>query len=390
MNTLRTPPLCSPVRLNRRRLLASAVALPWLGLSTTLRAQEPALKICQSTALSGPLGDLGSALHLGAKAAFASINAKGGIHGRQIVLQTLDDGYEVPRAMANLNTFLADRDCFALYNCFGTPMVGAMLPKVQETGIPFFAPYTGAQVCRIPGARNIFNVRASYAEEAEKAVQHLATIGIRRIAVVYQNNSFGKEVFAGAQLAMEQAKLPGAITATVENDASDAGTAARKLGDSNPEAVLIGLAGKPALEFVKAFRALRQGVSLYALSVLGTSANVKALGANGTGMAISQVVPLPTNVITPVVRDFQQALKALETPVEPSHLALEGYINARVFMDALQRAGKNPTRGAFIDATWALKKIDLGGFEIHATVPERNASRFVELTMVGRDGRFLR
>ena len=128
------------------------MALPWLGLST-VSAQEATLKICQSTALTGPLGDLGTALQLGAKAAFDTINAKGGIHGRQIVLQTLDDGYEIPRAMANLNTFLADRDCFALFNCFGTPLVGAMLPKVQETGIPFFAPYTGGQVCRIPGAR---------------------------------------------------------------------------------------------------------------------------------------------------------------------------------------------------------------------------------------------
>lgn len=376
--------------LTRRRLLASAIALPWLGGASLAGAQEGPLKICQSTALTGPLGDLGSAMHQGAKAAFAVANARGGVLGRRIELEALDDGYEIPRALANVERFLADKDCFALFNCMGTPMVEAMLPKVLESGIPFFAPFTGGQLSRVPGARNVFNIRASYAEEAEKCVQHLATLGIRRISVVYQNNTFGKEVFAGAQMAMERAKLPNAVTATVENDASDAGAAARKLAESNPEAVLIGLAGKPALEFVKAFRPLRTGVSLYALSVLGTSANVKALGAHATGMAISQVVPLPTNVITPVVRDFHQAIKALDTPIEPSHLALEGYINARVFIDALQRAGKNPTRAAFIDATWSLKKMDLGGFDIHATTPERNASRFVELTMVGRDGRFLR
>lgn len=390
MNHLRTPPLRSTMLPARRRLLAHAIALPWLGLAPTLRAQEAPLKICQSTALSGPLGDLGTAMHQGAKAAFAVVNARGGVHGRKIELQVQDDGYDITRAVANVDQFLADKDCFALFNCMGTPMVEAVLPKVLESGIPFFAPFTGGQLSRIPGARNVFNIRASYAEEAEKAVQHLATLGIRRISVVYQNNTFGKEVFAGAQLAMDRAKLPGVITATVENDASDAGSAARKLADSNPEAVLIGLAGKPALEFVKAFRTLRVGVSLYALSVLGTSANVKALGTHSTGLAISQVVPLPTNVITPVVREFQQALKSLDVPVEPSHLALEGYINARVFIDALQRAGKNPTRAAFIDATWSLKKMDLGGFEINASIPERNASRFVELTMVGRDGRFLR
>jgi len=376
--------------LARRKLLAGAAALPWLGLVPGAWAQDTTLKICQSTALTGPLGDLGSAMHQGARAAFAVVNARGGVHGRKVELEALDDGYEIPRARANVDKFLADKDCFALFNCMGTPMVEAMLPKVLESGMPFFAPFTGGQLSRVPGARNVFNIRASYAEEAEKAVQHLATIGIRRISVVYQNNTFGKEVFAGAQMAMERAKLPNAVTATVENDASDAGNAARKLAENNPEAVLVGLAGKPALEFVRAFRPLRQGVSIYALSVLGTSANIKALGAHATGMAISQVVPLPTNVITPVVRDFQQALKALDTPVEPSHLALEGYINARVFIDALQRAGKNPTRAAFIDATWSLKKIDLGGFDINASTPERNASRFVELTLVGRDGRFLR
>jgi ABC-type branched-subunit amino acid transport system substrate-binding protein len=101
-------------------------------------------------------------------------------------------------------------------------------------------------------------------------------------------------------------------------------------------------------------------------------------------------VPLPSNVVTPVVRDFQAAWKASGATAEPSHLALEGYINARVFAEALQRAGRNPTRAAFIDATWNLKKWDLGGFEINATTPDRNASRFVELTLVGRDGRFIR
>ena len=376
--------------MNRRRVLASAaIALPWLAAHDSL-AQEAPLKLCQSTALTGPLGDLGTALHQGAVAAFAAINAKGGIHGRQIQLQTLDDGYEVPRALANLDQFLADKDCFALFNCMGTPMVEAMLPKVKESGIPFFAPFTGGQLSRIPGVRNVFNIRASYAEEAEKCIQHLATLGIQHIAIAHQNNVFGKEVLTGARAAMERAKLPDGRIATVENNASDAAAAAQKIAEANPEAVLLGLAGKPALEFVKAFRTLRPGVTLYALSVLGTAANVKALGSHATGLVVSQVMPLPSNAIIPVVRDFQAAWKATDTQMEPSHLALEGYINARVFAEALQRAGKNPARAAFIDATWSLRKMDLGGFEINASTPERNASRFVELTLVNRQGRFVR
>lgn len=376
-------------RLGRRQLIAAAAALPFAGLAGRARAQDGAIRIAQSTALTGPLGDLGSAMHQGAKAAFAGINARGGVHGRTIDLVTQDDAYEVPKALANVEQFLADREVFALFNCMGTPMIDAMLPKVVDSGIPFFAPFTGAQLSRTK-ARSVFNIRASYADEAEKLVQHLSTIGIQRIGIVYQNNSFGKEVFASAKQSMDRLKLPEAVTVTVENNASDAGSAAAKLAAGHLEAVVIGLAGKPTLEFVKAFRALKRGVTLYALSVMGTPATVKALGADATGMAISQVVPLPSNVVMPVVRDFQAAWKASGATAEPSHLALEGYINARVFAEALQRAGRNPTRAAFIEASWNLKKWDLGGFEVSASTPERNASRFVELTLVGRDGRFIR
>ena len=208
--------------------------------------------------------------------------------------------------------------------------------------------------------------------------------------MAHQANTFGREVLASVQQAMAQLKLPDATIATVQDDASDALTSAKALAASNAEAVIVGLAGKPALQFLKAFRPLRRGVNVYALSVLGTTASVKALGADATGMVVSQVVPLPNNAAAPVVREFQQAWKAAGASAEPSHLALEGYINARVFAEALQRAGSNPTRASFTHATWELKRLDLGGFEINASVPERSASRFVELTMVAPGGRFIR
>ena len=376
--------------LSRRTLLAgtAAVALPWLQAGSA-NAQESQIVLGQSTDLTGPLGELGSAMHQGAQAAFAAVNARGGIQGRSIVLNTLDDQYDVQKGLANVKQLMADPNTFALFNCMGTANVEAMLPMVLESGIPFFAPFTGAQLSRVP-QRNVFNIRASYAEEAEKLVQHLNTLGIKRIAIAYQANSFGKEVFNATQRSMAKPGLPDGPSATVENNASDAATAAAKIAQAQPEAVLIGLAGKPAMEFVKSFRALRRGTSLYGLSVLGTSANIAALGADGVGMALTQVMPLPTNPVVPVSREFMQAWKAIGAKAEPSHLALEGYINARVFCEALQRAGKNPTRASFIDATWSLRKLDLGGFEVHATEPGRNASRFVELTLVGRDGKYVR
>ena len=379
------------VHPDRRRVLGAALALPWWGVCTGARAASSTpVRIGQSIALTGPLSDLGLAMHQGAQVAFAALNARGGVNGRPIELTTLDDGYEVARAVDNVDQLLAQPDCLALFNCMGTAMVAAVLPRVLQTGMPLFAPFTGAQLARIKGARNVFNIRASYADEAQKVVQHLHTLGIQRIAVAHQANTFGREVLASVQQAMAQLKLPDATIATVQDDASDALTSAKALAASNAEAVIVGLAGKPALQFLKAFRPLRRGVNVYALSVLGTTASVKALGADATGMVVSQVVPLPTNAAAPVVREFQQAWKAAGASAEPSHLALEGYINARVFAEALQRAGSNPTRASFINATWELKRLDLGGFEINASVPERSASRFVELTLVGPGGRFIR
>jgi branched-chain amino acid transport system substrate-binding protein len=388
--TLKTGSRPPAGHLARRRMLGALAAIP-VALYGPARAQDNGpVRIAQSIALSGPLGELGQAMHQGAKACFAGINARGGVNGRPIELTVADDGYDVKRALGNVKGFIDDKSNFALFNCMGTPMIEAMLPQVIESGMPFFAPFSGALSARPANARNVFNIRASYADEAEQLVQHLATIGIRRIAIVYQNNSFGKEVFDATQRSMIKHKLEATATVTVENNASDAGPAAEKIATSNPEAVLVGLAGKPTIDFVRAIRAQRKGLSLYALSIMGAAATLKAMGEDATGIAVSQVVPLPGNTVVPMVREFQQAWKAAGVALEPSHLALEGYINARVFAEALRRAGKNPTRTAFIDSTWNLKRYDLGGFEVSFSDSARNASRFVELTMVSRDGRFIR
>jgi branched-chain amino acid transport system substrate-binding protein len=377
--------------ISRRRALASlactSLAAPWTAWAAE-EAQGP-VKISQSIALSGPLGDLGQAMHQGAQVCFAAVNAQGGVNGRKIVLETLDDGYDVKRAVANVGTFLGNKDTFALFNCMGTPMIEAMLPQVVESGIPFFAPFTGAKLARPKGVRNILNIRASYSDEAEQMVQHLTTIGIKRIGIAYQNNAFGKEVFDSVHAAMQKQQLNPLGTVTVESNGSDAATASSKLVQVEPETVIVVLAGKPALDFIKAFRSQRRGVPLYAFSVMGAAATLRAIGDDAVGVAVTQVVPSPGSPAVAVVRDFHAAWKAAEAKLEPSHLALEGYINARVFIEALKKTGRNLTRERFIDSTWALKRTDLGGFDVAFSEPGKGASRFVELTMLGRGGRFV-
>jgi ABC-type branched-subunit amino acid transport system substrate-binding protein len=377
---------------HRRQFLAQLTALT-AGCATAHRsfgARADTVRLGQSVALTGPLAELGQALHTGSQAAFNAVNAKGGVNGRRIELVVQDDGYDVKRSLANVKGFLGDSSMFGLFGCMGTPMIEAMLPLLRDTEVPCFAPLTGAMLARPADMRNVMNIRASYPEETRRLIQHLATIGIRRIGVAYQNNAFGKEVHKAAVEAAQTYHVTIIVSASIENSAADAGAAAAQIAAKQPEAIFLGLAGKPTIEFVRSIKRARSGAPLYALSVMGSAATLQALKDDAVGLAMSQVVPLPSNSVVPLVREFGQAWAALGTKLEPSHTALEGYINARVFAEALRRAGPTASRAQFIQAVWALKQYDLGGFQVGFDQPGRNASRFIELTMVSRDGRFIR
>lgn len=376
----------------RRRFLArvTALAAGCASARHVFAATADAVRLGQSVALSGPLAELGQALHQGAMAGFQSVNAKGGVHGRRIELVAQDDGYDVKRSLANVKGFLDDGSIFGLFGCMGTPMIEAMLPLLRDTEVPCFAPLTGATSARPSDMRNVANIRASYPEETRRLIQHLATIGLRNIGVAYQNNAFGKEVHKAAVDAAQTYGVKIVAAASVENSGADAGQAAVQIAARQPEAVFLGLAGKPTIEFVRSIKRARSGAPLYALSVMGSATTLQALKEDAVGLAMSQVVPLPSNAVLPVVRDFLQAWSALDTKLGASHTALEGYINARVFAEVLRRAGPAASRAQFIQAVWALKQYDLGGFQVGFDQPGRNASRFIELTMVSRDGRFIR
>jgi len=378
--------------MSRRRMLAHGAALAAATAAPWVRAQaaDDVVRLGQTVALSGPLADIGAAMHRGSKVCFEAVNAQGGVHGRRIELLARDDGYDVKRALENVQGFLKDDSIFGLFSCMGTPIIEGMLPLIRNTDVPCFSPLTGASSARPADMRNVINLRASYPEEAERLVEHLSTISLKRIAIAYQNNSFGKEVLQGAEAAMQRYHVQKVAVASIQNDASDAAAAARTIAAANPEAVLLGLAGKPTVGFVKAIRAERRGMPLYALSTMGSAATLTALGEEGVGIAVSQVVPMPNNQVVPVVRDFTTAWRTKQSDIQPSHLALEGYINARVFVEAMRRAGRNLTRKAFLDAAWSIKRLDIGGFDINFQQPGRNASRFIELTMIGRNGRFIR
>lgn len=377
-------------RISRRGILVSACSsiagLARADLAPGVSGDR--ISIGQTVALTGPFGDLGSELVRGAEACFRSTNASGGIHGRKLELVSKDDEYKVTRAVENAKAFVESGSVFCLFNSFGTPTNEALLPLLEKAGVPLFAPYSGALSLRASTLKGVVNIRASYPDEAEHLVRHLHTTGIRNIAVVYQNNSFGREILQGAIESMEKRGLKASWTASIEPDASNAEDVAKKAIAAKPEALLLAIAGKSTIAVIKTVNAARSGIQLYALSVLATAANLRALEGYGRGVVVTQVVPFPSSTL-PIARSYREAMRAAGN-ADLNHLSFEGFLNARVLVEALRQAGRNVTRQSFLAAVGAMKQLDLGGLSLWFGNGAASASRFVELTMIDSSGRLIK
>ena len=343
--------------------------------------------IGQSAALSGPAEELGKEMKSGAEAYFDAINKSGGINGRKIKLISLDDGYEPDKAAANTKKLIAEDKVLALFGFVGTPTSNAALPIFTEAKVPFIGAFTGAQSLREPFNRYVFNVRASYFDETEQIVGHLVQQGIKKIAIFYQNDAYGKAGLAGVERAMKGRMLTIAATATVERNTTDVTAAVAALAKSNTDAVIMISAYKSCAAFIKAMKVAGGFQQFWNVSFVGSKALSKELGDEGRGVQISQVVPFPWSDLNPIVRDYQRRIGDAQ---KYSFTSLEGYIAAKVLVEGLKRAGKNPTRESLIDGLASLGKVDLGGFTVNYTPTNHNGSSFVDLTIISRGGTFKR
>ena len=359
-------------------------------LSQTAIAQgvtADTILIGQSAALSGPAQELGKEMKSGAEAYFDVINKSGGVNGRKIRLVSLDDGYEPDKAAANTKKLITEDKVLALFGYVGTPTSNAALPIFSEAKVPFVGAFTGAQSLREPFNRYVFNVRASYFDETEDIVGHLVQQGIKRIAVFYQNDAYGKAGLAGVERAMKKRMLDIAATATVERNTTDVATAVGTLAKSKTDAIIMISAYKSCAAFIKAMKLAGGYQQFWNVSFVGSKALSNELGDEGRGVQISQVVPFPWSDVNPIVRDYQ---KRIGGPEKYSFTSLEGYIAAKVLVEGLKRAGKNPTRESLVDGLASMGKVDLGGFTVTYTPTNHNGSSFIDLTIISRGGTFKR
>ncbi len=343
--------------------------------------------IGQSAAQSGPAQELGKEMKSGAEAYFDAIHKAGGVNGRKIKLVSLDDGYEPDKAAANTKKLINEEKVLALFGYVGTPTSNAALPIFTEAKVPFVGAFTGAQSLREPFNRYIFNVRASYFDETEEIVGHLARQGIKKIAVFYQNDAYGKAGLAGVERAMKKRMLDIVATATVERNTVDVAAAVATLSKSSANAIIMISAYKSCAAFIKATKSTGSLQQFWNVSFVGSKALSKELGEGGRGVQISQVMPFPWSASLPVVHDYQNHIGG---PDNYSFTSLEGYIAAKILVEGLKRAGKNPTRESLVDGLASMGKFDLGGFTVNYSPAHHNGSTFVDLTIISKGGAFKR
>lgn len=380
--------------MQRRRclslLLPGAVAAAWpaLGAAQTAGGSDARIVLGQSAPFSGPAAQLGVQFHLGAQMVFEAINERGGVNGRRIELRRLDDGYEPERCAANTRQLLRD-EVFALFGYIGTPTSLAALPLATDAKVPFFAPFTGAQALRDPFNRYAVHVRASYNDETAAIVKQLTSIGIRRIAVFYQNDSYGQAGLSGVQLALKASDLEPVATGTVERNSTDVDAALKAIMAARPEAIVQISAYKSCATFIRRARQMGFAGNFYNVSFVGTQALMDELGAVAKGVVVSQVMPFPYSPVSPIASDFLAALKG-RAGMQPNYSAMEGFVAARVFVEALRRSGNAPTRENFINAVQGMRDVQLGGFAVDYGPRKNTGSRFVELTLLTENGRVRR
>jgi branched-chain amino acid transport system substrate-binding protein len=343
----------------------------------------------QAAVFSGPAAQLGIQMRNGIKAYLDHVNAQGGVHGRKIELVTEDDRYETQVAPVASRKLIEEHKVFALLGYVGTPTGVAHLPVVNQAKVPLVGMFTGAEVLRVPFSRYIFHVRASYYDETEKIVEQIVSIGGKNIAVFYQNDAYGLAGLTGTEIAMKKRNMQISTKATVERNTIKVENAVKTIHAMKPDAVVMISAYTSIAEFVRQMRKAGSGATFYNVSFVGSKALADALGKEGVGVAISQVVPFPWGTGVPVVKEYQQlAKKAGFTDYNFS--ALEGFLSAKVLVEGLRRTGRNLTRERFISTMEAMGDVDLGGFYVGYSPTNRAGSKFVDLTIIGRQGRFLR
>ena len=350
---------------------------------------EDSVLFGQSAAFSGPAEELGKNMRLGIEAAFAEANRNGGVAGRRLDLVSLDDSYEPEAAVTNTQQLIDSDGVFALIGEVGTPTSRSATPVAAASQVPFIAPFTGAAFLRDPEWRNIVNLRSSYNQETEEIVARLvADKGVERIAVMFQDDSFGRAGYRGVLAALERRDMEPVAIGLYPRNTTAVRTAFLDLRRGNPEAVVLVGAYTPVAALISWARQLGEDWTFVTISFVGSNALAEELGPVGDGVFVTQVVPFPTDDSLPVVSSYLSALSAHDPGAVPGFVSLEGYLAGRLAVVGLERCGRDLTRTCFLSEILEGDPVDIDGFELSFGTGDTQGSDAVFLTVI-RDGRYV-
>jgi branched-chain amino acid transport system substrate-binding protein len=380
--------MTSPTRhltLYRRSVLATIAGA--LVLPSVSHAQKSPLVVGQSAPLSGTMAPTMSGVLAGEQMAFDEINRKGGVGGRPVKLMILDDAFDPKRTLDNAHQLVEQHDAIALFGIAGTAQTAAVLPYIVEKRVPLISVYSGSPALRARPNPYLFTTQASYADELVKMTRNLMAVQSTRIAIVYQDNEFGRLLLPLAEKIITGEGATVAATRALAANGSDATAAAQSLAANRPQAVIMLVAGPAVVAYMRAHK-IASGVAVYTLSLSVGSAILKALGDDARGLAMSRATPYPWSPTTNLARNFNQLMERQGKPVDYDHYV--GYINARILIEGLRQAGKTPTPESLTQSMEKLNKLDLGGYSLSYSPQNHHGSNFVEITVVGPRGNFMR
>ena len=322
---------------------------------------DKGILIGMSNALGGPASALGTGMKTGASVYFNKVNEAGGVDGRKIKLISYDDGYEPDKAVANTRRLIEEDKVFALFGYVGTPTSSAVMPIFSKAQVPYIAPFSGAEILRIPINKYLFNVRASYFDETEAMVEHLTKdLGVKKIGVFVQADAFGDAGRAGVMRALRKRNMAMTGDAKFQRNTEDVEEGLESLIQAKPEAVILVGPYKPCAAFIKKAKIRGFKPKFLNLSFVGTEALIKELGESGEGVIVTQVMPNPDDSTLAVVKQYLADMKAAGHP--PDYTSLEGYVGAAVMVEALKKS--HPLNRPTFLASFEQLNAKMGGLDI--------------------------
>jgi ABC-type branched-subunit amino acid transport system substrate-binding protein len=359
-----------------------------LGLCITASAGAQIL-IGQTSGFTGAVAAGVKEVSDGARLYIDATNAKGGVNGQAIEIVAMDDKFEPKLAAENAKVLITEKNVVALFLSRGTPHTQAILPLLEQYKVPLIAPSTGAMVLHKPVNPWVFNVRATYQREAERAVQHLSLIGMDHIGVIHVEDSFGADMLEGAKKGFAAVAKNAVFIEKYSREKWDFTKIAPLVASSGVQAVLFIGSGNAVADGIEAIRKAGSRAQIVTFSNNASGGFVKSLKENARGVIVSQVFPYERSLSAPIVKEAHDlaVAKGMEG-VSPA--MLEGYAAAKVLVAALKRAGPNPSRQKIQQSLETMNKVDIGGLEVSFTPNDHTGLEFVDLSIIGPDGKFRR